>query len=202
MSEFATSTTEIEIKNNYSENTSDIPDPKVIQEQTLKSIEERKARFNATYDLAIAEIVKGSGEKIKSDCDKGKFSSILYTFYYSDDKNSEFDNKNNKIKFNNIYLLDMITKGRRFFFKRLDNYFNNNSSSKGYHCNYFFNKHTKSYNIYVSWAPKDDNKDKVYTNKSETTTNNSGEAFKLHRPPFNQNPNPNRYINRNKNNKS
>jgi hypothetical protein len=147
MSEFATSTIEV--------TTSTIPDPKALQEQTSKIVEERRARFNAAYDEAIAEITKEASAKIQADVDVGHYRSILYTFYFSDVKDAEFDKYNNKIRFgDNVYLRDMITRGHFHFFKKLTEHFNSSVESKGYHTGFFRHKDNGSYNIYVSWAPK------------------------------------------------
>lgn len=147
MSEFATSTTEV--------STSTIPDPKALQEQTSKIVEERRARFNAAYDLAIAEITQDASAKIKADSDIGHYRSILYTFHFSDVKDSEVDKNGTKIRFGDgVFLRDMITRGHFHFFKKLTDHFNGSVESKGYHTGFFRHKDNGSYNIYVSWAPK------------------------------------------------
>jgi hypothetical protein len=146
MSEFATSSVDV---------ASSIPDPKTLQEQTSKIVQERRARFNAAYDLAIAEITKDASAKIKDDSDVGHYRSILYTFYFSDVKDAEVDKNGTKIRFGDgVFLRDMITRGNYHFFKKLTDHFNGSVESKGYHTGFFRHKDNGSYNIYVSWAPK------------------------------------------------
>jgi hypothetical protein len=186
MSEFATSTTEV--------STSTIPEPKALQEQTSKIVEERRARFNAAYDLAIDEITKNAGAKIQSDVDVGHYRSILYTFYFSDVKDAEFDKHGTKIRFgDNVYLRDMITRGHFHFFKKLTDHFNSSVESKGYHTGFFRHKDNGSYNIYVSWAPKPQHHTGPRKGPFKPAFPKDGEAaasgedndgFVPHRPPF------------------
>ncbi len=146
MSEFATSSVDV---------ASSIPDPKALQEQTSKIVQERRARFNAAYDLAIAEITKDASAKIKADSDVGHYRSILYTFHFSDVKDAEVDKNGTKIRFGDgVFLRDMITRGNYHFFKKLTDHFNGSVESKGYHTGFFRHKDDGSYNIFVSWAPK------------------------------------------------
>jgi hypothetical protein len=172
-----------------------IPDPKALQEQTSKIVEERRARFNAAYDLAIAEITTGASEKIKADVDVGHYRSILYTFHFSDVKDAEFDKNGTKIRFGDgVFLRDMITKGHFHFFKKLTDHFNSSVESKGYHTGFFRHKDNGSYNIYVSWAPKPTHHtgprkgpfkptvSKDGGDAAATTGDNDG--FVPHRPPF------------------
>ncbi len=183
MSEFATSTTEV--------STSTIPDPKALQEQTSKIVEERRARFNAAYDLAIAEITKDASAKIKADSDVGHYRSILYTFYFSDVKDAEVDKNGTKIRFgDNVFLRDMITRGHFHFFKKLTDHFNNSVESKGYHTGFFRHKDNGSYNIYVSWAPKPTGPRKGPVKAATAFPKNNdpsvpdADGFVPHRPPF------------------
>lgn len=187
MSEFATSTVDV---------ATSIPDPKALQEQTSKIVEERRARFNAAYDEAISEITKGASDKIKADVDVGHYRSILYTFHFSDVKDAEFDKTGTKIRFGDgIFLRDMITKGHFHFFKKLTDHFNGSVETKDYHTGFFRHKDTGSYNIYVSWAPRIQHhtgprkgphkphfpKD---TGASENDAVAGSEGFVPHRPPF------------------
>ena len=177
MSEFTTSTIEV--------STSTIPDPKALQEQTSKIVEERRARFNAAYDIAIAEITKGASEKIKADSDVGHYRSILYTFYFSDVKDAEIDKNGTKIRFgDNVFLRDMITRGNFHFFKKLTDHFNSSVESKGYHTGFFRHKDNGSYNIYVSWAPKSQHTGSYKTFVNKQTIVPDADGFVPHRPPF------------------
>ncbi len=145
MSSFATSTVE----------TSTIPDPASLKKTAAEISDERRAKFEKAYDLAIAEIVKGAGEKMKSDAEQGRFRSVLYTFYMNTTKDAEVDKNNTPIRFGGVYLRDMITKGHVPFFRKLATHFNNEAKSSAYHCSFFRNKEADdnvSYNIYVSWA--------------------------------------------------
>ncbi len=184
MSEFATSTTEV--------SPSTIPDPKALQEQTSKIVEERRARFNAAYDEAIAEITKDASAKIQADVDVGHYRSVLYTFYFSDVKDAEVDKTGTKIRFgDNVYLRDMITRGHFHFFKKLTDHFNSSVESKGYHTGFFRHKDNGSYNIYVSWAPKPQHHTGPRKGPFKPAFPKDGEAagadadgFVPHRPPF------------------
>jgi hypothetical protein len=145
MSSFATSTVE----------TSTIPDPASLKKTAAEISDERRAKFEKAYDLAIATIVKGAGEKMKSDAEQGRFRSILYTFFMNTTKDAENDKNNTLIRFGGVYLRDMITKGHVPFFRKLATHFNNEAKSSAYHCSFFRNKEADdsvSYNIYVSWA--------------------------------------------------
>ncbi len=192
MSAFATSTTEV--------STSNIPEPKALQEQTSKIVEERRARFNAAYDDAISEITKGASDKIKADSDVGHYRSILYTFYFSDVKDAEVDKTGTKIRFgDNVYLRDMITRGHIPFFKKLTDHFNTSVESKGYHTGFFKHKTNDSYNIYVSWSPRPQEHQSYQGSRrayvkptfprdshvsGEIATTQDAEGFVPHRPPF------------------
>ncbi len=183
MSEFATSTVDVAA--------STIPDPKALQEQTSKIVEQRRARFNDAYDLAIAEITKDASAKIQADVDLGHYRSILYTFYFSNVKDAECDNNGTKIRFgDNVYLLDMIRRGHFHFFGKLTNHFNGSVESKGYHTGFFRHKDNGSYNIYVSWAPKPQHHTGPHKGPFKPAFPKDGEAgadadgFLPHRPPF------------------
>ncbi len=188
MSEFATSTIDV------SAAASAIPDPKALQEQTSKIVEERRARFNVAYDLAFAEITQGASDKIKADVDVGHYRSILYTFHFSDVKDAEFDKNGTKIRFgDNVYLRDMITRGHFHFFKKLTDHFNGSVESKGYHTGFFRHKDNGSYNIYVSWAPKPVHHSgprkgpfkPAFPKDGETSAvEEDNDGFVPHRPPF------------------
>jgi hypothetical protein len=184
MSAFATSTTEV--------STSNIPDPKALQEQTSKIVQERRARFNAAYDLAIDEITQDASTKIKADSDVGHYRSILYTFYFSDVKDAEVDKNGTKIRFgDNVFLRDMITRGNYHFFKKLTDHFNSSVESKDYHTGFFRHKDNGSYNIYVSWAPKPQHHTgprkgpmKSAFPKDSDASAPDADGFVPHRPPF------------------
>ncbi len=182
MSEFATSTTEV--------STSTIPDPKVLQEQASKIVMERRKRFNDAYDEAISEITKDASAKIQADVDVGHYRSILYTFHFSDVKDTEVDKTGTKIRFgDNVYLRDMITRGHFHFFKKLTDHFNGSVESKGYHTGFFRNKNDGSYNIYVSWAPKPQHhtgprKGPFKPAFPKDGEDNDADGFVPHRPPF------------------
>ncbi len=184
MSEFATSTVDVA--------PSTIPDPKALQEQTSKIVMERRARFNAAYDLAIAEITKGASAKIQADVDLGHYRSILYTFYFSDVNDAEVDKNGTRIRFgDNVYLLDMIRRGHYHFFGKLTDHFNGSVESKGYHTGFFRHKDNGSYNIYVSWAPKPQHHTgprkgpfKPAFPKDGDDAAADADGFVPHRPPF------------------
>jgi hypothetical protein len=144
---FATSTVDV----------SSIPDPASLKKTAAEISDERRAKFENAYGLAIAQIVKDAGEKMKSDAEQGRFRSVLYTFFMNDTKDAEDDKNGNKIRFGNVYLRDMITKGHVPFFTKLANHFNSIAKSSEYHCSFFRNKEhddSVSYNIYVSWGAR------------------------------------------------
>lgn len=183
MSEFATSITEV--------SPSTIPDPKALLEQTSKIVEERRARFNVAYDLAITEITQDASAKIKADSDVGHYRSILYTFHFSDMKDAEVDKNGIKIRFGDgVFLRDMITRGHYHFFKKLTDHFNSSVESKGYHTGFFRHKDDGSYNIYVSWSPRPQHHNGPRKGPMKAAFPKDGDAlpdadgFVPHRPPF------------------
>ncbi len=114
---------------------------------------EKRTKIEKAYDLAIAEIVKGANEKIKSAIEKGHRSSVLYCFY--NNKDSETDKNNIIIRFDGLYLRNMIKMDSIRFFTKLSTYLNNQLNTNIYYCSYKIKK-TESdgpcYKIYVSWG--------------------------------------------------
>jgi hypothetical protein len=132
-----------------------IPDPSSLKKTASDISQERRNKFHKAYDLAIAEIVKDAGTKMKSDAENGRFRTILYTFYTNDAKDADKDKNGQMIRFGDVYLRDMITKGHIPFFTKLTNHFNTEAKSSEYHCSFFRHKESDesvSYNIYVSWG--------------------------------------------------
>ncbi len=128
-----------------------IPDPATLKKSAMEISAERRTKFDRAYDLAIEKIVEGAGAKMKSDAENGRFRTILYTFYMNSEKDATVDKNGTQIRFGDVYLRDMITKGHVPFFTKLTNYF----KSSEYHCSFFRNNEADesvSYNIYVSWG--------------------------------------------------
>ncbi len=148
-SAFATSSTDL--------SSTTIPHPASLKKTAAEISEERRNKFHNAYNLAIAEIVKDAGVKMKSDAENGRFRTILYTFYTNGDKDATQDKNGQVIRFGDVYLRDMITKGHVPFFTKLADHFNKEAKSSEYHCSFFRNKEVDesvSYNIYVSWGQR------------------------------------------------
>ncbi len=134
-----------------------IPNPSELVKDSEKMIQERKVHFEKAYTMAIEHILKNNETlalKMKNDAQNGRFRTILYTFSFNDVRDTEVDSDNIMIRFDGVYLRDMCMKGNRVFFEKMANTFNVNNNEKKYRCNFFFDKKTKKYNIYVSWGDR------------------------------------------------
>lgn len=113
----------------------------------------KNERYDEAYTSAIAEITKNASEKMQESARRGYEKSILYQFKYNPDPSSELDENGVRIKFNGIWMLDMLIKGHNRFFELLNNHFNQGLDEAKFRC--FFQKREvdNSYRIFVSWSP-------------------------------------------------
>ncbi len=138
------------------------------REHRYKKIE----RYKKAYEEAINEIVKGSDIKITDAVFDNKDTAILYSFHYMKDKDAVYDSNGKKIIFgDNIHLLDMVTKGRDYFFRDLEKKFNKRGDNQNY-CGVFKDinpngDNINRWNIFVSWRSRD------RQHKNNSTNNNN-----------------------------
>ncbi len=127
------------------------------REHRMKNIQ----RYRAAYEEAIAEITKNADIKITDAVFENKDTAVLYTFHYMKEKDAQYDSNGKKIIFgDNIHLLDMVTKGRDYFFRELEKKFNKRGSERRTYCGVFKDinpngDNINRWNIFVSWRSQE-----------------------------------------------
>lgn len=110
-------------------------------------------RYDSAMDTAIDYMLskKNMGDAMKEDAKNGKFRTTIYSFSLGVG-NSDYDVAGNPVRFDGIYLRDMMTKKHAEFFAKLQKRFN----SPQYHCSFYREQNgrddNKMYHVYVSWG--------------------------------------------------
>jgi hypothetical protein len=127
----------------------------------------RNEKYEEAYRIAIEKIIVGVEDKMKQSASRGYEKSIIYQFQYNPDPTAEVDPSGTLIKFNGIWLLDMLIKGNRRFIQLLNEHFNNGLDEPKFSC-YFQKKDTdNTYRIFVSWHKRTQ---KEYSDSNHETT--------------------------------
>jgi hypothetical protein len=146
----------------------------LIQMSTMAREEKEKSRnekYEDAYKAAIDVIIENSLEKMKLSASRGFEKSIIYQFKYNPDPESETDENGIKIKFNGIWLLDMLIKGNRRFLQLLGEHFNKGLDEPKFYCYFQKRESDNIYRIFVSWykRPAQDSTDEKSTVKTKAT---------------------------------
>jgi hypothetical protein len=125
---------------------------KAREDLNLKNIE----RFKLAREEAINHITIGYIDKMEIAAKRGYDQTDLYTAGRAENKSLDCDPLGNKVKFgDNVWLIDIITKGRKEFLSELNDFFNKDGNSE-YHCGIYPKKdipsNTLTYHIFVSWS--------------------------------------------------
>ena len=127
-------------------------------------------RFKQARDEPITHITNGYMEKMLLAAEKGYDQTDLYSAGRAENKSLDTDPFGNKVKFgDNVWFIDIITKGRNEFLNELNDFFNKDNGSN-YHCGIYSKKDLSNnivkYHIFVSWA---NNVKDSENNKASTT---------------------------------
>jgi hypothetical protein len=133
----------------------------------------RNEKYEEAYRIAIEKIIDGVEDKMKQSASRGYEKSIIYQFQYNPDPTAEVDPSGTLIKFNGIWLLDMLIKGNRRFIQLLNEHFNKGLDEPKFSC-YFQKKDTdNTYRIFVSWHKR---VQKEYSDSNHETTSRKPKA--------------------------
>jgi len=121
-----------------------------MRKKTLQVRQNQEINFETAYQNAFDKVIEEAEEKIKDAMDNGKFRAYLYIWHYLPDKSDR------RFTFNNIRMLDIITKGD--LMSRLRDYFDSDQPH-GLYVDWHKFQHQKKqsktqYGIYVSWAER------------------------------------------------
>ena len=112
---------------------------------------------------AIKHITQNCYEKMIEASKKGHDKAYLYSFQWTNEKDSVCDKNGIKTLFEgNIRLLDLLMKDKVNFINDLNKFFNKDCENK-YHCGFFKSK--EEWIIYVSWSNLEEKDKKKYSNK-------------------------------------
>lgn len=113
-----------------------------------------KDKYNDAYNEAISHMLTDVASKMHDSAINGYNKTIIYQFKYQEDSSSDEDEFGNKIKFNGIWLLDMITKGYETFFELINERMNQNLETPKFYSYYSKKNPDGLYRIFVSWSQK------------------------------------------------
>ena len=121
----------------------------------------KNEKYEEAYKVAIDIITVNALEKMKLSATRGFEKSIIYQFKYNPDPESETDESGVQIKFNGIWLLDMLIKGNRRFLQLLAESFNKGLEEPKFYCYFQKRESDNIYRIFVSWykRPQQDTAD-------------------------------------------
>ena len=126
-----------------------------LRKITSESKDSFEKVFTEAVDKAFDEIVKNYYDKMRDSAQKNRTRAYLYTWSYVEDKQDKTGT------FNNIRMLDLLTKGgetphQGLLSQKLREFFNPNRDPTGYYVGFhkFKNREPTQYGIYVSWYKK------------------------------------------------
>jgi len=135
-----------------------IDELRVLSEKSKDNFE---GVFAEACDKAMQEVLKDYQDKMRIAASKGHTRAYLYVWKYVEDKTDK------SYTFNNIRILDLLTKGgstqyQGLLTQKLREFFNPNREKDGYYVSFhrFEKREPAQYGIYVSWY-KSDGKNKT-----------------------------------------
>lgn len=134
------------------ENVLDIKELRTVSEESRKNrSSEIQEKYDKACDEAFQKVIENCREKMLESAKLGFYQACIYEWPYIKGKPTE--EQLEITKFNNVWLLDIITKGN--LLKKLTNYFNGkeeDEDSQQYRISY--RKRKNLYGIYVSWGDR------------------------------------------------
>ena len=133
----------------------------VSNESRKKKSSNREEKYKKACDEAFVKVIENCKEKMLESAKLGYYSSCIYEWSYIKGKATE--EQLSVSRFNDVWLLDIITKGN--LLNRLTEFFNNGVGDEDdiqYRVNY--RKRKNVYGLYVSWG------DSNYSHKKNEST--------------------------------